>query len=165
MTWKVVPVAPEKVTTQYLYGLSKRHRLVPDDLDDALEYYGQAADDCVAMRVVNGGDTTIADILVMGRGSAEAELIFIPCAKYFAPGEGFEEPIDEAMRPVLDKLIDLRGLRRISSYVPKTRSRTFQALRACGFNKEGVQRQKLKFRNKPAEDMVCMGYLPGKEKS
>ena len=164
MKWEAHPVAPDKVTAEYLYDLSKRHRLVPHNLIDPAGYYGSVADGCIAMTVTNGTGEVIADVVITDIIQDEsAQINLIPCPKYFAPGEDFAELIDGALSPVLKKLTEKKDLRRITSLVPKTRHRTCKALIACGFKKEGVMRNAVRFLNKPAEDMVIMGYLPTKE--
>lgn len=163
MTWEAHPIDPAEVTAEYLYDLDKRHRLVLHDLVDVPGYYQDKADKSIAMEIRNGTDEVIADVIISNIGDMkQAVLTLVPCPKYFAPGEDFAELIDGALAPVLDTLITKKDLRRVNSFVPKSRHRTCKALIACGFKKEGVPRKAVRLLNKPAEDVVIMGYLPGK---
>ena len=91
--------------------------------------------------------------------------------RFFAPvspgGEKNDDPyldkIRDVLTPVLSRLLSGRRLRRVTSMVPKSRSRTFRALLACGFKKEGQMRRAVKFAGRDAEDVVIMGLLPEKE--
>lgn len=163
--WTANPVAPSEVTAQYLYDIGKRHRLIPDNVSDAVGYYRGMADCCAVLKIESDDGDMIADLIIMDIvDGVSAEMTLIPRPQYFAPGEDFSDLIQGAITPVTEKLFEARSLRRISAFIPKTRSRTAQALRACGFNKEGVMRDAIKFVGKDeAEDMVIMGLLPNKE--
>ena len=165
MTWTAVPLKESQVTAEYLYDLSKKHRLLPDDLPGALEQFRRIAEDCFAIKITDSetkevvGDIIISEVV----DGQSASLDLIPNPKFFSPGEDFHDNIFNAVNPILVKLMESRGLRRIDALVPQTRCRTKKALKACGFRVEGVRRNAIKFQGKPPEGQTIMGILPGKE--
>jgi hypothetical protein len=173
MTWVAVPVSPDEVTAESLYDLGRKHRLVPENTPLAMGHYQSMVGACAVIRVKDEEtDTVVAHLIVsdiVDGESATVDLILV--SKLFSPvdkngnrnAEPFMEKISFALTPVFEKLIEGRGLRRLTSVVPKTYSRAFKALRECGFKKEGVMRNAVKFRGKDAEDLVIMGMLAVKE--
>lgn len=173
MTWIAVPVSPEDVTAESLYAIGLKHRLVPENTTLALDNYESMATSCALILLKDEGtDSKIASVIISDIVDGEAASVdLIPVSKYFSPvdknGDRNEEPVMEnaasALSPVFKKLIDKRRLRRLTAMVPKTHSRAAKILRECGFRKEGVMRDAVKFRGKDAEDLVIMGMLPYKE--
>lgn len=173
MMWIAVPVPPAEVTAESLFDLAKRHRLVPENITEAVDYYRTICGSCALIHVmVEGTDDKVGDLIISDIvDGTSAQVDFIPQPKYFSPilkdgsqnPEKFLDLIDDAMNPVFNKLIKGRNLRRLTAMVPKSRSRTFKALRACGFKKEGVMRDAIKFAGEDSQDLVIMGMLPAKE--
>lgn len=174
MTWTAVAVKPEDVTAEFLYELSEKHRLIPENLTAAIEYYQAICHSCAVIQVIDGDDSEIvADVIISDIADGDsAQIDMVPRPKYFAPilpdgsrnPDPYQQKIEDALAPVFTKLITGRNLRRLTAMVPKSRSRTFKALKACGFKKEGVMRQAVKFKGRTeAEDLVIMGMLPEKE--
>lgn len=171
--WTAVPVSPEEVTAESLFELAKRHRLIPENINDAVDYYRNVSENCALIHIKDEetgdkvGDLIISDIV----DGNSAQVDFIPQPKFFSPilKDGSPNPvkfldmIDGALSPVFNKLIEGRQLRRLTAMVPKSRSRTFKALRASGFKKEGVMRDAIKFSGEDCQDLVIMGMLPAKE--
>ena len=165
MTWIASPVAEDRANAKYLYELSKRHKLVPDNLVNAIEYYNRAAQDCFIVIVSDKesgervGDVVFTEIV----DGEQACVDFVPNPKFFAPGEDYQQKIFDVVNPILVKLMEKRNLRRIDALVPQTRCRTKKALKACGFKVEGMRRDAIKFKGKPPEGQTIMGILPNKE--
>ena len=173
MTWIAVPVPPEEVTAEVLYALGRKHRLVPENTSMAIDHYLAMAGEC-AMIIVKDEDTgtKIAHLIISDIMDGESATVdFIPVSKFFSPigkdgnknTEPFMEKISVALAPVFKKLLAGRGLRRLTSVLPKTHTRAAKALRECGFKKEGVMRNAVKFRDQEAEDLLIMGMLADKE--
>ena len=102
----------------------------------------------------------VAEVIIYKIGPGKnANVMFIPQPQFFGPSAEFSQQMSEVMRPLMQQLFEAYALRRITSRVPRTRNRTAKALLACGFKKEGVMRDALKFVGKPAEDMIIMGLL------
>ena len=173
MTWVAVPVPPVEVTAEYLFDLLKKHRLVFENTDLTLAKCWSISNSGKVILVKDSrGGEEIGTVIVSGIVDGEdGEIDFIPISKKFAPigkdGSRNEEPVMEKLEavlsPIFRKLIKGRNLRRLSASVPKSRSRAFKALRECGFRKEGVKRNAVKFVGVDAEDVVNMGMLADKE--
>ena len=171
MNWTAVPVAPEKVTAEALYELGHKHRLVPENTDLAIEYFRSMSQNCAMVKITDG-DQEIATVIFSDIMDGETAMVdLVPNAKYFSPvdekGSQIENPCyeqtREVLKPILDKLMGARDLRRITSMIPKSRSRTMKALRECGFKKEGVMRKGVQLKGHQPEDLVIMGMLRAKE--
>ena len=173
MTWIAVPVPREEVTAESLFELAKKHRLIPENVADAVDYYRDISGACALIQIEveetgeNVGSLIVSDI----RDGESASVDFIPRPQFFSPvlkdgsrnTDDFLGTAEAVMRPVFEKLMKGRNLYRLTATVPKSRSRTFKALRACGFKKEGVMRDAIKFSSRDVEDLVIMGMLPAKE--
>jgi len=173
MSWIAVPVPPEEVTAEALFELAKKHRLIPENVSNAVDHYRDLSG-CCALIQVETEDTgeNVGSLIVSSIVDGDsARVDFIPRPQFFSPilKDGSRNPEDflgmaeDVMRPVFERLMEGRGLNRLTATVPKSRSRTFKALRACGFRKEGVMRDAVKFSGRDLEDMVIMGMLPKKE--
>lgn len=166
MTWIPVAVQKDEVTAEYLYDLAKRHRLIPANMADSVMYFKGICEDCAVILVVDDEtDEEIGHAIFTEIADNEsAQVDFIPKPKYFSGARPtFREEISDALKPVFKSLIDGRNLRRITAMVPRTRNRTKKALAACGFKKEGIIREGVKFVGKDAEDIIIMGLLASKE--
>ena len=173
MTWQAVPVPREKVTAEFLYEIGKRHHLLPERIESAIDYYRAIAPSCIVFRVMDAQTKEyVAEVIISEIVDGEsASVDFIPVPKFFAPinpdgtknDDGFHDRLTEALSPVLGRLLEGRNLRRLTAMVPSSRSRTYKALQACGFKREGKMRQAIKFRGHAAEDLVIMGLLTVKE--
>lgn len=162
MTWELKEVPEEEVTAQYTYDISKRHRLIPANVEDAVKYFRRLASNCLILNLEDGEGGLVAELIISDIiPNDSAEIAMIPCPKYFAPGVEFAKDIREAMEPMLTDLINRHNLRRVTSFVPRSRHRTSKALLACGFKKEGVMRDALEFVGKDGvQDKVILGLLP-----
>jgi RimJ/RimL family protein N-acetyltransferase len=173
MSWIAVPVPHEEVTAESLFDLAKKHRLIPENVVDAVDYYRGISACCALIQIeVEGTGENVGSLIVSDiRDGDSAQIDFIPRPQFFSPvlkdgsrnEEDFLGMFDSAVRPVFDKLLAGRDLHRLTAMVPKSRSRTVKALKACGFRKEGVMRDAIKFSSKDVEDLVVMGMLPSKE--
>jgi len=173
MNWVAVPVDPTEVTAEALYELGDKHRLVPENADLAIEHFRAMSSRCAMLRVdEEETGKEIAVVLFSDIVDGESATVdLVPRSEYFSPvdrrGNPIENPcyekIKDALQPIFVKLIEGRDLRRLTAMVPKSRSRTFKALRECGFRKEGVMRQAIKLKGRDPEDLVIMGMLKAKE--
>jgi len=173
MTWVAVPVSPDEVTAEFLYELGNKHRVVPENTTLAIENYRAVAGNCAVIQVVDEETKeTIAHLIVSDIVDGESAVVdFVPVGKFFSPigkdggknTDPFMEKISTALTPIFKSLLSGRGLRRLSAVIPKTHTRAAKALRECGFRKEGVMRDAVKFRGKGVEDLVMMGMLADKE--
>ena len=82
---------------------------------------------------------------------------FIPVAKHFR--SGFHEHFKEAMAPIIDDLFNGFGVRRVTSAIPESRSRTKKALCVLGFSVEGRLREAVRLHGKPPEDLRMLGMV------
>lgn len=160
MTWTAVPVDPEKVTAKYLFDLSDKHRLIPENMVNAIDYYKAVSPGCRIIEI-RDGDDLVGELIISNIMDGESATVdFVPVPEYFAYGEPYEDGMRIALSKVFARLMEGRNLRRLTAMIPKTRSRAGKALRACGFKKEGVMRDAIKFNGRPVEDVVIMGLLP-----
>lgn len=172
-TWEAIPVPREKVTAEFLYDIGKRHHLLPERIESAIDYYRAIAPSCIVFRVMDHQTKDyVAEVIISEIVDGEAATVdFVPVPKFFAPinpdgsqnADPFHDRLSEALNPVFGRLLEGRSLRRLTAMVPSSRSRTFKALQACGFRREGKMRQAIKFRGHAAEDLVIMGLLAVKE--
>ena len=171
-TWTIRTVQKDLVTPEYLFDLAKRHRMVFDDVERMVGYCRATAADCIVLELMTEADDKAADIIISGIVEGEsAGLDFIPVAKHYAPilpdksknDVPFNDLTRDALAPILKHLMARKSLRRITALAPRSRNRTVKALLACGFDKEGVMRQAVKFAGKDPEDLMILGMLPDKE--
>ncbi len=160
MTWRAVAVPTEEVTPEFLYNLGTSHRLVPESLVDAIEYYKAICPLCRVIEVKDGDEDIATLVLSSIADGSSADVDFIPMPQHFSYGKPYAEGMKESMVPVFKRLLEGRNLRRLTAQIPKSRSRTCKALTACGFKKEGVMRDAIKLRGREVEDIVIMGLLP-----
>jgi len=171
-TWTVRRVDAAEVTPEYLFGVIRRHRMLPENVDVAVSYCRTVAPSCIVLEIANEDGEKVADAIisaVVDGEDATLDLMVVSrfFAKYTAENEPNEVPFNEltasALRPVLDRLMEAKRLRRITSAIPRSRNRTYNALLACGFREEGKMRRAVKLRGKEPETLVVMGLLPDKE--
>lgn len=171
-TWTIRRVDPATATPEYLFDLIKRHRMLPDNVDIAVAYCRTAAASCLVLEIMNENHEKVADAIIseiVEGDSATLDLMVV--SKFYARfnadktenGVPFNDLTRDALRPAIVRLIEARNLRRITAAIPRSRNRTFSALVACGFSREGVMRRAVKLRGKDPEDLVIMGFLPEKE--
>lgn len=171
-TWTIRRVDQATATPEYLFELIKKHRMLPDNVDVAVAYCRNAAASCIVLEVMNENHEKVADAIIseiIDGDSATLDLMVVShfYARLNADKTENEVPFNDltrdALRPALVRLVEARKLRRITAAIPRSRNRTYNALLACGFNKEGVMRRAVKLRGKDPEDLVVMGFLPEKE--
>jgi hypothetical protein len=161
--WKAVPVPKEETSPELLYEISKQHRLIPENVIDAVDFFARVAADARMVSIMSDGEK-VGDLIFTDIVDGEsASLTFIPVPKFFAPGREYRDMMFDLVNPILVKLMDGRGLRRITSIVPESRCRTKKALIACGFKVEGVMPMAIKLKGKRPESATIMGILPKKE--
>jgi hypothetical protein len=172
MKWVAVPVATENVTPEFLFKLAKRHKLLPENLALAVENYRHLSGTCAVIEIIDEeSKDIIADVIVSGVIDGESGWVdMVPVPKFFAPlnrdGSRNEDPylarFREALRPLLVRLIEKRGLRRLDCEIPASRRRTVKAMKACGFVEEGVKKYAIKLRDMEPDDLVILGMYPEK---
>ena len=155
MTWTLVE--NQDLTPQVVYEVFKHHRLLPASVE-------LAASTCNRIAVggthflMTGDGQDIASVFISGVVHGEqAELDIVPVAKHFRTG--FDDPLRDAMIPLLKILFEEFDLRRITSVIPESRSRTKRALCSLGFKPEGRIRDGVVLHDKPPEDMRILGLL------
>jgi len=165
MSWITVPVSPEEVTSERLFKMARRHRLIPDNVVDAVDYYNGISGSCAMIDIRTEDDDELVGVIIVSEivDGESAMVDLIPQPQFFTADQPFADEMRESIGPMFEKLIDGRNLRRLTAMVPKTRSRTFKALRASGFQKEGVMRKAIKFQGSKPEDVVIMGMMASKE--
>jgi hypothetical protein len=157
MIWTLGKIAPEKLTPVALYDLSKKHNLVPDSTHQALRCYQNLATNSMALKLKDG-DEEVATIVISSLVEREcAELDLIPKGSYFQ--RRYKKSLVTALGPLWLVLFNHMQLRRITSFVPRSRARTRRALKAVGFRVEGVIREGIKLARKDPEDLYVMGLL------
>jgi hypothetical protein len=138
----------------------------------AVAYCRNAAASCLVLEIMNENHEKVADAIIseiVDGDSATLDLMVVSrfYARFNADKSESDVPFNDltrdALRPALVRLAEARRLRRVTAAIPQSRNRTYRALLACGFNKEGVMRRAVKLRGKDPEDLVVMGFLPDKE--
>lgn len=171
-TWTIRRVDQMTATPEYLFELVKKHRMLPDHVDVAVAYCRNMASSCIVLEVMNENHEKVADAVISDIVDGEtATLDLMVVSRFYAKFNADKTPNDvpfndltrDALRPALSRLVEARKLRRITAAIPRSRNRTYTALLACGFVKEGVMRRAVKLRGKDPEDLVVMGFLPEKE--
>lgn len=155
MTW--VLTENQDLTPQVVYEVFKHHRLLPASMELAASTCNSIAVGGSHFVMTNGGED-IASVFISGIvHGEEAKLDIVPVAKHFRTG--FDDPLRDAMVPLLTILFEEFDLRRITSVIPESRSRTKRALCSLGFKPEGRIREGVVLYNKPPEDMRILGLL------
>jgi len=164
MSWQVEPWGKPQVNAAEIFDLFKKHRLIQQNIDLSVAEIQAAASEGIVLTVKNDEQQVVATVILSGVIDGErGSVCFVPVPKYFGPDEKYQESLREALEPVFSRLIELRGLRRLTAMVPKTRSRTRYALEACGFRKEGEMGDAIQFIRRPPEALVIMGRKAKKE--
>jgi hypothetical protein len=155
MTWTLVE--NQDLTPQVVYEVLKHHRLLPASMELAASACNNIAVGGSHFMMVDEGED-IASVFISGIVHGEqAQLDIVPVAKHFRTG--FDDPLRDAMVPLLTILFTEFDLRRITSVIPASRSRTKRALCSLGFKPEGRIRDGVVLHNKPPEDMRILGLL------
>jgi len=172
MTWSAIAVPQEEITAEMLFELSKKHRLVQEDAELAVDRLVAISPGCIVFEIKDEEERVIATAIISDiRDGESADVDLVPVTKYFSPvgkdgqpnGTQCNELVRDALQPIFLRLLEGRGLRRLTAMIPKSRSRTFKALRECGFRKEGVMRDAIQLKGQGPEDVVIMGMLAPKE--
>jgi hypothetical protein len=167
-TWTVNRVPAAEVTAEFLLGIARRHRMVFDNPNRMVDYYRAICRDCIVLELLTDSGEKAADVIISEIVDGEEAVVdLVVVSKHYAriAPDGSESKVPfldmtrDALVPLFDRLTEARGLRRLTAYVPKSRSRTVHALTACGFDKEGVKRNAIKFAGKEPEGLVIMGRL------
>lgn len=157
MTWQLIE--SKSVSAQQVYEILKKHRLLPASIELSAGICNSLASSGTHYLVYcDEENTEIADVFVSGviQGDS-AQLDLIPVAKFFRTG--FDEPLREAMNPLLNMLFNTAGARRLTSSVPASRSRTKRALCSLGFVPEGRLRSGVALYDKKPEDLRVLGMV------
>lgn len=155
MTWTLIE--NQDLTPQVVYEVFKHHRLLPASVELAASACNRIAVGGSHFIMVGDGED-IASVFISGIVHGEqAQLDIVPVAKHFRTG--FDDPLRDAMIPLLTILFEEFDLRRITSVIPESRSRTKRALCSLGFKPEGRIREGVALYNKPPEDMRILGLL------
>lgn len=140
-----------------MFDLGLRHRLVPDSVHQALRCYQSMASNSMALKIFDD-DIVIATLIISGLVPKEcAELDMIPKPQYFR--NGYKRQLIDVMSQLWPVLFGELKLRRLTSYVPKSRIRTRRALKCLGFKQEGILRDGIKLSGKQPEDLYVLGLL------
>lgn len=167
-TWEIRRVPQEQVTGDLLMSIAKKHRLVLDNPDRMVDYYRFMARDCIVLELLTDSGDKAADVIISDIADGEEATVDLAIvSKHYAKvmPDGSDNPIPmydltaSALEPLFDRLIEARGLRRLTACVPKSRNRTFRALLACGFEQEGLKRRAIKLIGKEPEGLIIMGKL------
>ena len=157
MTWELRRIPSATICPELIYELSRRHRLVPDNVGMALAGFTNLAQGGF-VAAIQDDDTIIGTVVVSSimRGE-QADIDLIVQGKYFR--QGFQSRLSGAMAPLMQTLFDDLDLRRVNALVPESRSRTVKALESLGFQLEGVKRLGVKLLNSEPEDLFMLGLL------
>jgi len=140
-----------------LYSLLEKHRLLPAS-ESVLPHIIAVSERGSFVKMMNGEDEVATVIFsnVVENESFEIDLIVNPA--YFIEGQ-YEQPLKDCLGPVIGDMFMATGARRLSSAVPKTRSRTKYALMSLGFKREGQLREAAHFFGREPEDVIALGLL------
>ena len=158
MTWELKSIPQHKVSPELMYDVGRRHKLVPDSASVAVASCRALAHDGM-VSVLYDGEAQIGTVVISGLVQGEqAELDFIPVGKHFR--KLHKKELVAAMAPLLGELFGRLKVRRITSYVPESRSRAYRALCSLGFGEEGKMREGCHLRNRDPEGLFILGLLP-----
>lgn len=166
--WEVRRIPQEQVTGDLLLAIARKHRLVFDNPERMVDYYRFMARDCLVLELLTEAGEKAADVIISDiTDGEEATVDLAIVSKHYVPRmpDGTDNPVPvydltaAALTPLFDRLIEARGLRRLTACVPKSRNRTFRALLACGFEREGFKRKAIKLIGKDPEGLIIMGKL------
>ena len=154
MTWVL---EPEDSSAQSVYEILKRHRLLPESTMMAASICNTLATGERFVLKNEEDDEVIGNLFVTPVvDTGVVQLDFVPVVKHFRTG--FDEPLREALVPLLTSLFEA-GVRRVESSIPESRSRTKRALCTLGFKPEGRARDGIVLHGKAPEDVRMLGLL------
>jgi len=155
MTWTLVE--NQDLTPQVVYEVLKHHRLLPASVELAASTCNAIAVGGSHFTMVDDGEDIASVFVSCITHGEEAKLDIVPVGRYFRTG--FDDPLRTAMKPLLKILFEEFNLRRITSAIPESRSRTKRALCSLGFKPEGRIRDGVVLYDKPPEDLRILGLL------
>jgi hypothetical protein len=148
----------EDMSPNVVYEVLKKHRLLPESVVASASVCNAVGTSGVRFTVKDETGEHVADVFVSDVEEGETAAIdLIPVAKHFRTG--YHEDFKAAMSPILHDLFEGFGVRRVSSALPESRSRTKRALCVLGFKVEGRIRDAVKLHGKPPEDLRVLGLL------
>lgn len=149
------------LTADAVYDVLSRHNLLPESPVQAAAVCNAMSRSAKHYEIMGEGGKIVANVFVSDIIDGEdANLDLVPVAEYFR--FGFDEAFKEAMDPIISALFDRHNLRRISSAVPYSRSRTKRALCSLGFTHEGRKAEGVRLAGEKPEDLRLLGLLRGK---
>jgi hypothetical protein len=150
-------VPPDRLTPEVLYDINKRHGLLHDDLTVTIPGLMNMAN-TAQVYVLYSGELQVATAIISRVVSGlSAEFDLIPVAKYFRGR--WKNDLKACVEPLLNNLLAHQRVRRITAYVPSSRSRAIKALEILGFKREGEMRKAVCLEGKEPEGLVILGLL------
>ena len=159
MNWKLRHI---ETKAEDVFELLKRHRLLHESVE-ASAYACRALGDpelSTRYRIEDDGGDRVCDVFLTSVILHDTAMIdLVPVPKHFR--RGFDDAFAAAMRGVLGPAFakDCYDLRRITSLVPASRSRTKRALCALGFKPEGRMREAVNLHRDGIQDLRVLGLL------
>lgn len=153
MSWEIEELDP---SAEDIYALLKRHRLIPES-PYAAAGACRALEGGAHYRITSDGDH-VGDLFVSGVIDGDtANIDLVPVPKYFRAG--FDADFADATAPIFKALFSRHSIRRVTSIVPASRSRTKRALCSLGFKPEGRMREGVVLYKGEVEDLRILGLL------
>jgi len=154
MTWTID--RSEEMDPSVVYDILKRHKLLPESVVASASMCNNVGTSGIRFTLTNEEGEHVGDVFVSDIETGEtASMDFVPVAKHFRAG--YHEEFQEVMAPVLSDLFEEFDVRRVTSSVPESRSRTKRALCVLGFSIEGRMRDAVKLHGKIPEDLRLLG--------
>jgi len=146
------------LSAEQVYEVLTKHQLLPESPVMAAATCNAMSAECRHFKIADESGEVVANVFVSGIADGEeATLDIIPVAKHFR--SGFDDPLKEAMRPILNILFNEHRVRRVNACAPFSRSRTKRALCALGFVHEGRKRGGVHLFGCQPEDLRELGLL------
>ena len=156
--WALHQVPENTVTPAWLYDLCRGRKLIPDDPLLAVGMCRSMTDSAVVHQVIDEEIGDVATVIVSDIVPGETAVVdLMPSSKHFR--SRYRKKFIKAMMPLWTELFVQKNVRRVSSFVPISRTRTIRALKCCGFEEEGIIREGIKLRDKEPEDVMLLGLL------
>ncbi len=159
MNWELIQVPPEKVDGVFLYTVVRDSRLLPESVEQAISGFRAMAEDAVVYEIIDSDIGAVATVIISGLIKGEsASFDFAAKSKNF--DKGYKDDLIKAMQPLWVNLFTgANSLRRITAFVPSSRTRTKRALRVVGFKDEGCLREGIVIKGKDPENLNILGML------
>lgn len=155
--WTAREVPREFVTAEFLYDMTKRHGLLQHNTAAAVQGLVSTAEGAIVHTFWAGEDLVATLVISRITDYGQAEIDFIPVRLMFRGRQ--QANLVESVVPVIRRVMHENEIRRLTAWIPASRTRSARALADCGFRQEGDMQKAVQLEGSPPENLLVFGYV------